>query len=148
MVSYSNRLHALTRQFRRWAQDQRGWDDETLPLHSGSAAAQGADVFHSSGEPTKGGQAVAEGNGFLRAPGQEEDDGRGLLGGRRSDAGSLEVRGLSCADTFKLRQCDRQHTCKTTETPNICSSRDTFDVDVCRAARVSCAGLMCALGLP
>ena len=49
-----------------------------------------------SGVPTKGrpagGAALANGNGYVQAPGEEEDDGRGLLGDEPSRAGSIEVR--------------------------------------------------------
>ena len=59
--------------------------------------ANGLDSLHGSKEPTKGGRyagnaAVAKGDGYVQAPGQEEDDGRGLLTGGRSSAGSFEVR--------------------------------------------------------
>ena len=80
-------------------QDASSWDDETVPLHmDGAPAANGTDSLPSSGKaaakgrPGDGG-AMLNGGGYLQAPGQEEDDGRGLLGGERSNAGSIEVRG-------------------------------------------------------
>jgi len=78
-------------------QDASSWDDETVPLHMDSAqAANGVDSLHSSGKAAKGqpadGGALANGDGYLQVPGPEEDDGRGLLGGERSNAGSIEVR--------------------------------------------------------
>ena len=70
-------------------QDQTAWDDETEPLRTdGGAMADGTSSPHGTGKPAKG-QSV---DGYLQTPGQEEDDGRGLLGGEGSNAGSIEVR--------------------------------------------------------
>ena len=59
------------------------------------SATNGVDAPYSSKDAMSGksaaDQPLANGTGYLQAPGQEEDDGRGLLGGERSNAGSIEV---------------------------------------------------------